>query len=281
MQGVAFLWQKKAGLVLGVTWGFGFVLARLPVGGVGQQQSWSAPCFITTRALSLGLTIGVQVLDSCRLAATSRALRALYADKFEGSLDVTVMAGFDPATLDAPIRKIQPPEMGAEKDETQRVFCMSDGIMLDLSCSCECAWGLPQRAWHGMEGHRLNPIKALPWVSSQQCLKHSRMFMCARQPFLCPKSHACSCARVSPFFAPKATHAIPPTTPPLPIPQTDFTLWMMPSIALYTARGCVPLTSLGEWWLSLRSWPLCTSELWRWVAAVGAWMGGWAVCYMA
>ena len=60
-QGVAFVTQRKAGLVAGVNWGSGFAIQRQPDG------SWSAPCFLSMRYGSLGLTLGMQTIQSCHL----------------------------------------------------------------------------------------------------------------------------------------------------------------------------------------------------------------------
>jgi hypothetical protein len=61
LQGLAFVTQRKAGLVAGYNWGSGFAIQRQPDG------SWSAPCFLSMRYGSLGLTLGMQTIQSCHL----------------------------------------------------------------------------------------------------------------------------------------------------------------------------------------------------------------------
>jgi lipid-binding SYLF domain-containing protein len=46
------------------------LLARLPSG------QWSAPCFLVSRALSLGMTFGFKELHHCRVLATATAVEA-------------------------------------------------------------------------------------------------------------------------------------------------------------------------------------------------------------
>lgn len=53
-KGLAFMKQRKAGLLGGWTWGDALVILRLPDGG------WSAPIFLRLRFASLGLTAGAQ-----------------------------------------------------------------------------------------------------------------------------------------------------------------------------------------------------------------------------
>ncbi len=58
LQGLAFVKQRKAGVLGGWNWGDAMVVQRLPDG------SWSAPCFLRLRYGSLGLTLGMQSMRS-------------------------------------------------------------------------------------------------------------------------------------------------------------------------------------------------------------------------
>ena len=75
LQGLAFVMQRKAGLGASLNWGHSFVIWRQTDG------SWSAPCFLRLRYASLGLTLGVQSIQSCHVLQVrllSPFTRALY-----------------------------------------------------------------------------------------------------------------------------------------------------------------------------------------------------------
>lgn len=58
--------QQKVGLLGGLNWGRGCILARLPDG------SWSPPCFLRMRHASLGLTFGMRRINSCYVLQARR-----------------------------------------------------------------------------------------------------------------------------------------------------------------------------------------------------------------
>ncbi len=57
LQALQFVFTRKAGLVVGVTSGHGFTIAKTRTFD-GGYTAWSAPCFLTASSVSLGATIG-------------------------------------------------------------------------------------------------------------------------------------------------------------------------------------------------------------------------------
>lgn len=57
LQGVQFVFVKKAGLGVGFASGVGFSLAKLGAGADGAAQ-WSAPCFLGEKSLAIGALVG-------------------------------------------------------------------------------------------------------------------------------------------------------------------------------------------------------------------------------
>lgn len=86
-QGLAFVVQRKVGLGVGVTHGTGFVIKRL------DGQRWSAPSFFTLTDVSLGLTLGVEKLDTVLALPTPAAADKLAAGDFRVGADFAFEIG--------------------------------------------------------------------------------------------------------------------------------------------------------------------------------------------
>ena len=93
-KGLAYLRTGKAGFVLGVKYGWGLVIGRLPDG------SWSAPSAIGTGGVSGGLQAGLDITDHIIILNTDEAVRA-FSGKFSVSLGAGIEVAVGPIGRDA------------------------------------------------------------------------------------------------------------------------------------------------------------------------------------
>lgn len=75
--GLAFLFTTKGGIVLSVESGHGFVLQKLPP-TEGTTPRWSAPLFFKSYGSSVGLTLGVSMVDAVIVLDTPEAVAAFH-----------------------------------------------------------------------------------------------------------------------------------------------------------------------------------------------------------
>lgn len=85
--GMAFTFVKKAGAVLTVDMGSGFVLAKVP--NPDGTTRWSAPLFINVFGGGVGLTLGVSQIDSTILLNSPEAVAAYSKNQFDLATDAT------------------------------------------------------------------------------------------------------------------------------------------------------------------------------------------------
>ena len=78
---------KKAGFVVGGQYGKGVVSCR------SENNTWSAPAFLTIGGGSFGLQIGGQAVDLVLLILNEDGLNSLLKDKFEIGAGASVSAG--------------------------------------------------------------------------------------------------------------------------------------------------------------------------------------------
>ncbi|KAL4441193.1 hypothetical protein ABPG77_011430 [Micractinium sp. CCAP 211/92] len=85
--GLAFTFVKKAGAVISVDAGSGFVLAKIK--GADGSTSWSAPLFISVYSAGLGLTLGASAIDTVTVLDTPEAVARYARSQWDMSADVT------------------------------------------------------------------------------------------------------------------------------------------------------------------------------------------------
>lgn len=85
--------QVKGGLILGLQYGYGVVLARRPDG------SWSIPVFIRAGEASIGLQLGGQRTETIYAIMDDDTVRLLFANRFNVGADARAIAG--PRTYEA------------------------------------------------------------------------------------------------------------------------------------------------------------------------------------
>ncbi len=134
-KGLAFLRQNKAGIFTSWTWGTGFVVARLGPG------IWSAPLFLNDKFLSCGLTCGYRTVETCYAIPTASGLDAFKAESVNTSFDMGLTTGVDPLGNSASVVTAQSADRTTDRytlrpTEKPKVFCISDGIILDFSWRC-------------------------------------------------------------------------------------------------------------------------------------------------
>jgi SH3 domain-containing YSC84-like protein 1 len=86
-RGIAIVNQVKGGLVLGLQFGNGVVLARRADG------TWSLPVFIKAGEASLGLQIGGQRTETIYVFMTDEAIQLLYAGRTNIGVDARALVG--------------------------------------------------------------------------------------------------------------------------------------------------------------------------------------------
>jgi len=79
--------QVKGGLILGLQYGYGVVLARRPDG------SWSIPVFIRAGEASLGLQLGGQRTETIYILMNDDTVRLLFANRLNIGVDASAIAG--------------------------------------------------------------------------------------------------------------------------------------------------------------------------------------------
>jgi lipid-binding SYLF domain-containing protein len=131
-KGIAFLRQQKAGLVTSWTWGSGFVISRIGPG------IWSAPCFLSEKFLSCGLTCGYRTVDTCYAIPTNAGMAHFKVDSINSAFDLGLTLGYDPMQGEAPVAVVQSADRttgryALSSAEKPKVFHVSDGAILDLS----------------------------------------------------------------------------------------------------------------------------------------------------
>lgn len=92
-RGVVIVNQVKGGLILGLQYGYGVVLARRPDG------SWSIPAFIRAGEASIGLQLGGQRTETIYILMNDDTVRLLFANRFNVGADARAIAG--PRTYEA------------------------------------------------------------------------------------------------------------------------------------------------------------------------------------
>jgi lipid-binding SYLF domain-containing protein len=85
--------QVKGGLILGLQYGYGVVLARRPDG------SWSIPVFIRAGEASIGLQLGGQRTETIYTLMDDDTVRLLFTNRFNIGVDARAIAG--PRTYEA------------------------------------------------------------------------------------------------------------------------------------------------------------------------------------
>ncbi|KAL4452199.1 hypothetical protein ABPG75_007861 [Micractinium tetrahymenae] len=85
--GLAFTFTKKAGAVITVDAGSGFVIAKLQ--SADGSVAWSAPLFISVFSAGLGLTLGASVIDTVTVLDTPEAVGRYAQSQWDLSADVT------------------------------------------------------------------------------------------------------------------------------------------------------------------------------------------------
>ncbi|PSC71713.1 SH3 domain-containing [Micractinium conductrix] len=131
-RGLAFVRQRKAGVLGALNWGYALLIARLADG------SWSAPCFLTLRYASLGLTLGAQRIRSVYVlqASSAEQIAAFACDSAALRLDVALPSEVDPFELEGttPVRAIRHHDLTLPPNATKpHSATVSDGTFLDLS----------------------------------------------------------------------------------------------------------------------------------------------------
>ena len=86
-RGLVIVSQVKGGLVLGLQFGYGVVLAKRPDG------SWSVPVFVRAGEASLGLQMGGQRTETIYLLMTDEAVRLLFSGRVNIGVDAAAVAG--------------------------------------------------------------------------------------------------------------------------------------------------------------------------------------------
>jgi lipid-binding SYLF domain-containing protein len=127
---LVFFHQRKAGLLGGWDWGQGCLIRR------HQDGTWGAPVFLKLRGGSLGLTLGLQTLQSVSVLQTDQQVKEFVRDHASLSLDATMPSAYvDPLAHDEPVVKTLkhsdvslPP--GVPEPYTAR---LSDGLIYDIS----------------------------------------------------------------------------------------------------------------------------------------------------
>ena len=164
LQGLAFVTQRKAGLVAGYNWGSGFAIQRQPDG------SWSAPCFLIMRYGSLGLTLGMQTIQSCHLLQVRGLLHGQGVCRGAAAHSQPVgsqLAGRDvdiistPAQLLPPLPPLLPLLLLLPQTAEQvRAFtCDQAGVTVDATLML------------GLDPYDLDkPLKPIRWVRLQEPL---------------------------------------------------------------------------------------------------------------
>ncbi|KAI7841521.1 hypothetical protein COHA_004693 [Chlorella ohadii] len=127
---LVFWHQRKAGILAGWDWGSGCLIRR------HQDGTWGAPVFLRLRGGSLGLTLGLQRLQSVSVLQTERQVQEFVRDHASLSVDATMPSAYvDPLAHDEPVIKTLkhsdvslPP--GVPEPYTAR---LSDGLIYDIS----------------------------------------------------------------------------------------------------------------------------------------------------
>ena len=130
LQGLAFMWQRKAGLITSWTWGTGFVIAHL---GPGR---WSAPLFLKDRFASVGLTAGFRTVDTFYAIPCDTGMEPFTNDYVASALDVAVTLEYDPFEGNAPLAVRLPnrcPPGLPLPSETPKAYSITDGVIVDFS----------------------------------------------------------------------------------------------------------------------------------------------------
>lgn len=127
-KGLAFVKQRKAGLLGGWNWGDALVVQRLPDG------SWSAPCFLRLRYGSLGLTMGMQSMRTVYVLQSTAQIAAFTHNSAAATIDATMPAELDPFEMNAPIKAIRHQDLSLPPHTEKPHRAMAtDGVMWDLS----------------------------------------------------------------------------------------------------------------------------------------------------
>ncbi len=86
-RGLVIVNQVKGGLVVGLQFGYGVVLARRPDG------SWSVPVFVRAGEASLGIQLGGQRTETIYLLMTDDTVRMLFSGRVNIGVDAAAVAG--------------------------------------------------------------------------------------------------------------------------------------------------------------------------------------------
>lgn len=86
-RGVVMVSQVRGGLVVGLQYGYGAVLARRPDG------RWSAPVFLRAGEASIGLQLGGKRTETIYMLMNDEAVRLLFQDRTNIGVDVLAIVG--------------------------------------------------------------------------------------------------------------------------------------------------------------------------------------------
>ncbi len=86
-QAIVIVNQVKGGLILGLQYGYGVVLARRDDG------SWSIPVFIRAGEASLGIQLGGQRIETIYVLMDRETVRRLFTGRFNIGVDARAVAG--------------------------------------------------------------------------------------------------------------------------------------------------------------------------------------------
>lgn len=128
-KGLAFVKQRKAGLLGGWTWGNGVLIQRVPDG-----SGWSAPVFLRLHFGSLGATMGAQRVRAVYVLQTAEQVAAFTRGSRTVTLDATMPGDLNPLDVYAPMKAVKQKDLSA-RPNTNRPHCamITDGLMWDAS----------------------------------------------------------------------------------------------------------------------------------------------------
>lgn len=128
-KGLAFIWQRKAGLIGSYTWGFGFLIARL-----GPNQ-WSAPLFLSDSFLSVGATFGFRYINTFYAIPNDEGMLDFKHNFLDFNIDLAITMGVDPSLVDAPTAVLSTDRVSfLSNDPSQpKAYAISDGAIIDAS----------------------------------------------------------------------------------------------------------------------------------------------------
>lgn len=133
-QGVAFLWQTKAGVGIGLEFGKGFVINRL---GDGK---WSAPSFFTMKDISAGFVLTVKKSETLFCVKDVESLGKFTSTEFNLGTDLMLYGRMDPYGRDVPGKAETKTHATWGPSEGAKVapFTIVEGAGADASISGGC-----------------------------------------------------------------------------------------------------------------------------------------------